>query len=131
MSKHLQPTDGMYTIFDCDMNYLSLSDMAQISEVLTKGQREQVATWMWDKYHRVRALECTEDKPRFFHLLQDTVYRLDEYKRSIGRQYAKTHDRSLIQKYNDLEDHIQTLCNEYELARKYKPYKINKKGETL
>jgi hypothetical protein len=66
-----------------------------------------------------------EDTP----LLQESVYQLELYKRRLGRNFDKAtnhHDRVwFFNRYNNVENTIQMLCDKYKLQRKYAPHKLD------
>ena len=61
-------------------------------------------------------------------LLQQSVYDLEEYKRRLGRNFGQTKDHHMrvwyFNRYNNLENTIQQLCDTYNLQRRYKPHKL-------
>ena len=62
-------------------------------------------------------------------MLQISLDYLEEYKRSLGRQFdrAKEHSKrcQLLAKYNNVENQICYMCDYYHLKRQSQPYKLS------
>lgn len=81
-----------------------------------RNELEQFSDWFWSKIAELNTIECN------CNLLQRAVYFLEDYKRSLGRQYSKNNKLYIAHKYNMLENTIRYICNEYKLKRKYDNY---------
>ncbi len=84
----------------------------------TRGELEQFTEWFWSKLAELNAIEYN------FNPLQRAVYLLEDYKRSLGRQYDKNGKLSTAYKYNLTENTIRNICAEHHLKRKYDNYYI-------
>lgn len=85
--------------------------------------------YIFDKANESGKLDETVDK--FWSLfskadnqlptMQDVIFSLEQYKRGIGKYYAKTKSITAFINYNNVERQIKMLQNNYPLDRKYKP----------
>lgn len=94
---------------------LKLKDLPTFYEDLSDKTRNIVSQRLFDLIAPLRADYSTDKMTQIVHAMED-------YKRNIGRHVQG--DKSLITRYNGLEDTIAELCTFYEVKRKYKPYKI-------
>lgn len=64
-----------------------------------------------------------------YPLLQQSVYTLEDYKRRLGRNFDRAPDYHqrvyFFNRYNDIENTIQMLCDTYGLKRKYQAHKLD------
>lgn len=64
-----------------------------------------------------------------YPLLQKSVYDLEDYKRRLGRNFDRAADHHqrvyFFNRYNEIENTIQMLCDTYKLKRKYHAHKLD------
>lgn len=107
----------MYNLTDEQMRNMT-GKQAKVWFMIAEERKEleQFSDWFWSKLAELNAIECNCD------YLQRAVYLLEDYKRALGRQYAKASKLSTGYKYNMLENTIRSICQEYKLKRKYDNY---------
>lgn len=95
---------------------ISLQEFKELAEVADKqGCLEDFLTKAWSAISIERGDHSAATMTK-------VVNNLEEYKRHLGRRYAKTHDETIKTKYNDLEDLIRSLTWTYEAKRITLPY---------
>lgn len=94
----------------------SLQEFKELAEVAEKlGCLDGFLDQAWDAIAIERGNHSADNMTK-------VVNNLEQYKRSIGRQYSATHNPELKLKYNELEDQIRSLAATYEAKRITKPY---------
>ena len=107
----------MYNLTDeqmCKMTSKQAKVWFMIAE--ERHELEQFSDWFWSKLAELNAIECD------CNTLQRVVYLLEDYKRALGRQYAKNTNLNIGYKYNMIENVVRDLCKTYKLKRKYDNY---------
>lgn len=69
----------------------------------------------WARLAEIRCNDCN---------LQNVLYLLEDYKKTIGRAIDKNANPLARIKYNEIENNIAWLAEEYKLHRKTKPFKV-------
>jgi phosphatidylserine/phosphatidylglycerophosphate/cardiolipin synthase-like enzyme len=69
----------------------------------------------WARLAEIRCNDCN---------LQNVLYLLEDYKKTIGRAIDKNSNPLARIKYNEIENNIAWLAEEYKLRRKTKAFKV-------
>jgi hypothetical protein len=104
---------------DSQIANLSLKDIQKLFYTAEKElSPHEFADWQarfWSTINRIRSKVT-------FDSLQRVLKSLEEYKKNLGRHYAKHHSIATLIKYNETELDIRWLVKQYGLVRHSLPY---------
>ena len=110
-----------------DIKQITLQDLHNlfaIYEQLDADHFDEFLDYFWNNVARARTHPTNQCIDKVVHYLEDYKRRLGEAYNNARKAYKYTLAKSIKDKYNDIEDQIRELVVEYEVHRKYKPYKL-------
>ena len=106
-----------------DIDKITLLESEDMQQLFNKAQEygilDEFSDWFWTALSLV-------SPPSDDFVLQRALLWLEEYKRHLGRAYNNCKNKSIADKYNQLEIFLQQFAMKFKLTRKSQRYVLSK-----